>query len=1214
VRAGAGDVAQFAAAVRATLGDAVYSAWPSRKADAVAASRLLDAANEGLAEIEGSGVETPTTSARPRPTSLAAVSAFWAVDAPPSSLLDLLALGAVRGGGPPPAVAKRDRTRERARKRDRRGGRRAPAAPRPAGVPAFVSDLPPPLASEIAWMLEAVTARGDPPPRAEPVAPKGSARARAACEAAADALRATHSAEAVRVLNVDLTPVAEGLRQGAYDDVEALCTDVAAAARAAAEAAADAASLDVRRGKLLGTAEAFAHALTGAVSELVQEHGPSPDERAAAASAAVAAYEADAAANAAVIPGRGVPLPPAIAANFEPFFHGPWRRRPYAPRPYVKLTAYEAAPEVAWKLTTTKSAQCDGQHCVTVGGLGTYRLELEKFDTHCACLARNCECGPACGCPPDACANRAVTRRQPLVPGVDVREVHAWGVDCYTRRNVVDAVLESQAFGPHAPPDYRAMAAAAEAAAAAMARGEAIRRDDGGGGGSRPGSAAAADPAREGATAWVERVLYPAVNRQGCAGWDLGAALAQVAAAAESSGDAAASTAAAAVGARLEVVGPDFFRVHPKGVGMVCVREGGLPPLTFVEEYLGVVHAPWRWFEIQDAIKKVSRDELPDFYNIVLERPRDDPAGYDCLFVDAASKGAFASRMSHSCTPNCQAVVMACGGRLTIAVYTLRHVHEGEELTFDYASVTESEKEFREAICLCGTAACRGSFLTYSGSRSFQAVMSERHGVLARQAVIVRAGDAEVTDEDRGILAEFGVGDAALGRPGTPDRVPAWLEKWAALVLRFVKEERERLPAALLALPPALGVYNQTAAELEARGVADSRLQNVVITVDKVKFCLRQSGAPASSPAPVRRLSDADIVDHLWRGPKSIARRLLRAAAGPLSNASVSRAVAAATTAGDVRRALERNPGFPALERLAEAVLQPAADADDARAKLSGLSAMLRELDAAAGGGHTAAADLIALYAATRVWFFADRSFASFTSSPVQLSTADLGGGGGSGEADLEPLEGEAAAEMEAAAQQVAAPPTHPPARGSTRTGLAKKYGPWFIWGQMSGWFKQTVYDPTASLSAERRGTISLPDVESAYGGSRARYQAKDRDAMLEHIEKRPDAMWKVGTLWSFKNEAKIYGSPVFDSRWAELTGEFGDPMPGLVGGLRSAWVPYGAVKGGGRPSAVAVPPAPAAAVPAPPPPPPLPLPTGDLLLEPMDVGLDLGAEGLAGE
>ena len=83
-------------------------------------------------------------------------------------------------------------------------------------------------------------------------------------------------------------------------------------------------------------------------------------------------------------------------------------------------------------------------------------------------------------------------------------------------------------------------------------------------------------------------------------------------------------------------------------------------------------------------------------------------------------QGAFVSRMSHSCTPNCQAVVMASKGRLTIAVYTLRHVHPGEELTFDYASVTESEREFRAATCLCGTANCRGSFLYFSGSRAFQ--------------------------------------------------------------------------------------------------------------------------------------------------------------------------------------------------------------------------------------------------------------------------------------------------------------------------------------------------------------------------------------------------------------------------------------------------------------------------------------------------------------
>lgn len=170
--------------------------------------------------------------------------------------------------------------------------------------------------------------------------------------------------------------------------------------------------------------------------------------------------------------------------------------------------------------------------------------------------------------------------------------------------------------------------------------------------------------------------------------------------------------------------GYNYFRLHPKGRGMLVARPGGLEPFTFVEEYLGEVHAGvgvwggvtggggwhsannsstpsssrtlstlgcwppthkspplpptplcvllpppspnntptpthppspgWRWFEIQDAIKKITQKELPDFYNITLERPKDDPDGYDVVFVDAAFMGSFASRMSHSCSPNCQ--------------------------------------------------------------------------------------------------------------------------------------------------------------------------------------------------------------------------------------------------------------------------------------------------------------------------------------------------------------------------------------------------------------------------------------------------------------------------------------------------------------------------------------------------------------------------------
>ena len=42
-----------------------------------------------------------------------------------------------------------------------------------------------------------------------------------------------------------------------------------------------------------------------------------------------------------------------------------------------------------------------------------------------------------------------------------------------------------------------------------------------------------------------------------------------------------------------------------------------------------------------------------------------------------------------------------------------------------------------------------------------------------------------------------------------------------------------------------------------------------------------------------------------------------------------------------------------------------------------------------------------------------------------------------------------------------------------------KEYDPSYIWGQLIGWYKQTVDKPNASLSADRRGTLSMPDLES---------------------------------------------------------------------------------------------------------------------------------------
>lgn len=94
-------------------------------------------------------------------------------------------------------------------------------------------------------------------------------------------------------------------------------------------------------------------------------------------------------------------------------------------------------------------------------------------------------------------------------------------------------------------------------------------------------------------------------------------------------------------------------------------------------ELAGEVYPPWRWFEKENAIKDHNRKRgsvrVDEFYNIMLERQkcatidhnsfpdfstslvffRDELLGYDVLFVDPIRKGNFASRMAHSCNPNC---------------------------------------------------------------------------------------------------------------------------------------------------------------------------------------------------------------------------------------------------------------------------------------------------------------------------------------------------------------------------------------------------------------------------------------------------------------------------------------------------------------------------------------------------------------------------------
>ena len=267
-------------------------------------------------------------------------------------------------------------------------------------------------------------------------------------------------------------------------------------------------------------------------------------------------------------------------------------------------------------------------------------------------------------------------------------------------------------------------------------------------------------------------------------------------------------------------LGPDFFRIHPKGHGSIVLC-GRLEPNRLVTFYRGEVYPSWRWGEKTDAIAKIQEQKglkpvLPDFFNMALERPQHDPRGYGLLFVDASRKSNYGSMLSHSCQPSCEVHVVAVNGELRLAITTIREMTIGDELTFDYNAVTESLMEYQSAVCLCGHKRCSGSFLHFATADCYQQVLNRNSPVASRLANLIKGCTKRVmADDDEKILGRHGFQTAAFGAVSVNRRkahaldkldtsldsidiVPVWLRTYVADTLRYIEYERRALPIALI--------------------------------------------------------------------------------------------------------------------------------------------------------------------------------------------------------------------------------------------------------------------------------------------------------------------------------------------------------------------------------------------------------------------------------
>lgn len=210
-------------------------------------------------------------------------------------------------------------------------------------------------------------------------------------------------------------------------------------------------------------------------------------------------------------------------------------------------------------------------------------------------------------------------------------------------------------------------------------------------------------------------------------------------------------------------------------------------------------------------------------------------------------------------------------------------------------------------------------------------IISQEHRFLERNAIILRAATETLTDMDLERLRKYGIKHHALRANCHGDElVPSWLIKWSALILEFMVHEKNILPEALVekarVMPELHLKYSEdnNLADIEAQGVFMNRLQNLMITLDKAKYFLRNQPQEQQvfvflvtrlcmisfytwilfdeitcvNPilvrfyaildsfsyfrfcygrmqyAPLRFLSDEEVLQHLWMGPESVVHEI----------------------------------------------------------------------------------------------------------------------------------------------------------------------------------------------------------------------------------------------------------------------------------------------------------------------------------------------------
>ena len=291
--------------------------------------------------------------------------------------------------------------------------------------------------------------------------------------------------------------------------------------------------------------------------------------------------------------------------------------------------------------------------------------------------------------------------------------------------------------------------------------------------------------------------------------------------------------------------------------------------------------------------------------------------------------------------------------------------------------------EFQAAICLCGTQDCRGSYLYHTQDDAYLKIIRRDHGLLERLAMVVECCESELRAADLALLDKHAL------RSSVNDGLPDWGKKFASLILTVIERESDRLmkdrQRKLGSSAPSEG---DILTEEEITGIAATRVQSLVIALDKIKYICRATGD--DSP-PIHRLSDEELLVYLWNGPDSVAKKLLTELDAISSKPKGKSASKTKSNSKSKPKPKNGKKSAQTLEKLRKLCTSKLTSVIEARQALQQVACLVMLLAVGQKKAHLKAAQIVTAYSLTQA-FYRVYEYPEFTSPPLEINQTHIGG------------------------------------------------------------------------------------------------------------------------------------------------------------------------------------------------------------------------------